>query len=61
VLIEFQVTNFRSFKATQVLSMAASSFREHQETNTFDTGLKSFPRFVRSVAVMGRTPPVKRI
>jgi uncharacterized protein len=33
--------------------MAASSFREHQETNTFDSGLKNFPRFVRSVAVYG--------
>jgi uncharacterized protein len=53
MLIEFQMSNFRSFKDTQTLSMAAAGFREHQETNTFDSGLKGFPRFVRSAAVYG--------
>jgi len=53
MLIEFQVTNFRSFRTTQTLSMAAASFREHQKTHTFDSGLKNFPQIVRSAVIYG--------
>ena len=53
MLIQFQITNFRSFKETQILSMAASSFKERRDTNTFVSDLKGLPRFVRSAAVYG--------
>jgi hypothetical protein len=53
MLIEFQVQNFRSFKERQVFSMVAGSFAEHTKTNTFDSGLKGFDRFVRSAIIYG--------
>jgi uncharacterized protein len=53
MLIEFQVTNFRSFRQTQVFSMVASTSGEHAETNTFHPGLPGFGRFLRSAVVYG--------
>jgi AAA15 family ATPase/GTPase len=54
MIIEFRVTNFRSFKEPQTLSMVAETFAEHKETNTFDPGIKGFDeRLVRSSAIYG--------
>jgi AAA15 family ATPase/GTPase len=53
MLIEFQVTNFRSFRSTQVLSLVASAAGEHQATNTFEAGLPGFGRFLRSAVIYG--------
>jgi len=53
MLIEFQVQNFRSFRDRQILSMVASSFAEHVQANTFQSGLKGFGRFLRSAALYG--------
>jgi uncharacterized protein len=53
MLLEFQLTNFRSFRATQTLSMVASKIGEHIGENTFDPKLRGFDRLVRSAAVYG--------
>ena len=53
MLIEFKVTNFRSFRTTQTFSMVAGSFPEHKNSNTFDSGLPGFGRFLRSSVVYG--------
>jgi uncharacterized protein len=53
MLIEFKVTNFRSFRATQIFSMVAGSFPEHKNSNTFDSRLLGFGRFLRSSVVYG--------
>ena len=54
MLIEFSATNFRSLRETQTLSMAASGyFKEMEERNTFDTGMKRLPRLLRSAAIYG--------
>lgn len=53
MLIELSVTNFRSFKTTQVFSMVAGSFPEHKDTNTFNSGLPKFDPLLRSSVVYG--------
>ena len=53
MLIEFRVTNFRSFREEQVFSMAAGNLKEHAESNTFLSGLKGFGAFLRSSAIYG--------
>ena len=54
MLIEFSVTNFRSIRETQTLSMAASRyFKDIEEQNSFDTGIKGLPRLLRSAAIYG--------
>ncbi|MFQ5672490.1 MAG: ATP/GTP-binding protein [Nitrospinales bacterium] len=53
MLIEFKVTNFRSIRETQTLSLVANSSKELLEENTFDTGIKGFPRLLRSVVIYG--------
>ena len=53
MLIEFRVTNFRSFRTLQIFSMVAGSFPEHKDTNTFNAGLAGFDRFLRSSVVYG--------
>ena len=53
MLIEFRVANFRSFCDAQTLSMAASALEDHQETHTFDSGLKGVGRFLKSSVVYG--------
>lgn len=53
MLIEFSVKNFRSIKDVQTLSMAANPKTEYQETNTFDSGVKSLPRLLRSSIMYG--------
>jgi AAA15 family ATPase/GTPase len=53
MLIEFSVTNFRSIKDTQVLSMVASSSKERWEANTFAPNSPSTPRLLHSAMVLG--------
>lgn len=53
MLLEFSVTNFRSIKEKQTLSMVASSDKELLDSNTFETGLTGSPRALRSTAVYG--------
>ena len=52
MLIEFKVTNFRSIRETQTLSMVASSDKD-LAGNTFDTGIAGLPKLVRSAAIYG--------
>ncbi len=53
MLIEFSVTNFRSFRERQRLSLAASAAKEHLNRNTFSSGIKNLPPLVRTAAIYG--------
>ena len=53
MLIEFSVTNFRSFRERQTLSMVASRLGEHIDTHTFDSGLAGFDRLLATTAIYG--------
>lgn len=53
MLIELSVTNFKSIRTTQKLSLVASSATELQKENSFTTVEKSVPRLLRSVAIYG--------
>jgi hypothetical protein len=54
MLIEFNVTNYRSLKDTQTLSLATSTyFKEMEEQNSFNTEIKGLPKLLRSVVIYG--------
>jgi len=53
MLIEFSVTNFRSFRERQTLSMVASRLSEHADTHTFESGLVGFDRLLATSAIYG--------
>ncbi len=53
MLIEFSVTNYRSFLSTQCLSLTANTAAELQEENTFVSPVLSLPRLLRSAVVYG--------
>ena len=53
MLIEFSVTNYRSFLTTQCLSLTANTAAELQEENTFASPVSSLPRLLRSAVVYG--------
>ena len=55
MLIEFKVTNFRSVKETQTLSMVAGNGLKDRalESNTFESGITNFPKLVRSSVIYG--------
>jgi hypothetical protein len=53
MLLEFRVTNYRSIKETQVLSMVASTDTSHATTNCVKTGIPAIPHAVRSAALYG--------
>lgn len=53
MLVEFGVTNFRSLRETQTLSLVAGPAREHEATHCFDSGVKAVPRLLRSAVVYG--------
>ncbi|HLJ63531.1 MAG TPA: AAA family ATPase, partial [Stellaceae bacterium] len=53
MLIEFSVTNFRSFRERQTLSMVASRLTEHVETHTFESGLPGFDRLLATSVLYG--------
>ncbi len=53
MLIEFSVTNYRSFREKQTLSMSASGyFKELEEQNCFDTGIVGL-KLLKSVVIYG--------
>jgi len=54
MLIEFKVTNFRSIKSTQILSMVAAPIKEENlPNNIFSTKIKELPNLMKSVAIYG--------
>lgn len=55
MLLDFSVANYRSIKARQTLSMAASAyFKELENFNTFDAGVGGkMPRLLRSAVLYG--------
>lgn len=55
MLIDFSVTNYRSIRERQTLSMAASAyFKEWEALNTFDAGTgEKAPRLLRSAVLYG--------
>jgi AAA15 family ATPase/GTPase len=53
MLIQFSVTNYRSFLTTQSLTLTANSATELQEENTFVSSVSNLPRLLRSAAVYG--------
>ncbi|MFA7349391.1 MAG: ATP-binding protein [Methylotenera sp.] len=55
MLIEFKVTNFRSIKETQTLSMVAGKGLKDKalEGNTFESGIANFPKLLRSSVIYG--------
>lgn len=52
MFIKFNVTNFRSIKETQTLSMAANNTKG-LEKNYFDSGIKGVPKLLSSTAMYG--------
>ncbi len=54
MLIEFSVTNYRSIREKQTLSMAASKYYgELKDQNCFDSGIPGLPQLVRSAVIYG--------
>ncbi len=55
MLIEFKVTNFRSIKDTQTLSMVAGNATKDKElsTNTFDSGIPKLGNLLKSSVIYG--------
>jgi hypothetical protein len=53
MLIEFSVSNFRSFRERVTFSMVASSSNEHSDSHVFEPGNAKAPRLLRSAAIYG--------
>lgn len=54
MIIDFSVTNFRSFKERQTFSMVSGTFQEHLKSNTIGLNLKGFEeRLLKSSAIYG--------
>ncbi|MCK5682300.1 ATP-binding protein [bacterium] len=53
MLIEFNVTNYRSFLPTQRLQMTAGSFTDLREENSFAPSLQGLPRLLRTSVIYG--------
>lgn len=53
MLIEFRVSNFRSLRDEQALSMVAAKDKTLQDTNAMPSGIKAAPSLLRSVAIYG--------
>ena len=53
MLIEFSVTNYRSFLTPQSLTLTANTATELQEENTFVSIVSNLPRLLRSAVVYG--------
>lgn len=55
MLIEFKVTNFRSIKETQTLSMVAGNATKDKELvgNTFDSGIPKLGNLLKSAVIYG--------
>lgn len=53
MLIEFSLSNFRSFWNTQTLSMTSGADKDLQEENTLTPPVKGLPRLLRSAVIYG--------
>ena len=53
MLVEFRVSNFRSIKDEQVLSLVASKDKTFKENNVHATGIPAVPSILRSAAIYG--------
>jgi len=54
MLIEFNVTNYRSIRDTQTLSMAASKYYTGlEESNCFNSNIAGLPNLLRSTVIYG--------
>ena len=53
MLIEFSVTNYRSFLTPQSLTLTANTATELQEENSFVSPVSNLPRLLRSSVVYG--------
>ncbi|MEI8295530.1 MAG: AAA family ATPase [Alphaproteobacteria bacterium] len=54
MIIEFSVTNYRSFKETQTFSIVAGNYTQHTETNSFDPKVEGIDkRLLCSAAIYG--------
>jgi uncharacterized protein len=53
MLVEFRVSNFRSLRDEQVLSLVASKDRHLQDSNTISTSVNAVPALLRSAVVYG--------
>ena len=53
MLVEFRVSNFRSLRDEQALSLVASKDKSLAETHTVSTGLSAAPSLLRSAAIYG--------
>ncbi len=53
MLIEFSVSNFRSIRDRQTLSMVAASGREHRDHNVVAPGSPATPELVRTALIYG--------
>ncbi len=54
MLLEFNVTNYRSIRETQILRMTASGYYKGlEETNCFDTQVSGLPKLLRTVVLYG--------
>lgn len=53
MLIEFSVTNYRSFLTSQSLTLAANTATELREENSFASPVSNLPRLLRSAVVYG--------
>ena len=53
MLLEFSVTNFRSFRDLATLSFVASRDASHRDTHCLSTGLKAIPWVTRGAAIYG--------
>jgi len=53
MLVEFSVQNFRSIHQRQTFSLVASKDKTFQETHTFETGVPSLPRLLRTAGIYG--------
>jgi len=53
MLVEFSVTNFRSIRERQALSLVAGAGSEHRESHVFDPAAPSTPALLRSAVIYG--------
>lgn len=53
MLIEFRVTNYRSFKGENTLSLVASSDKDLEASNVIATGNPSVPRVLKGAGIYG--------
>jgi len=53
MLIEFRVSNYRSIRDEQVLSLVPSKDKTYDDSHLIETGSKGLPRLVSSAAIYG--------